>query len=198
MLTQAELNARPGDNIREKYQRLLRHIEAQRLVSTDDRINITATANGQHVSVVPRGPSIPLPLQVRQIGSDAFGVAEGYINGRLPLIQTISQGEKPLVDEDGVPHPPARLPLDRPILVVAEVRFRGDFSLDSVRITTKRPAELIRTGTANYISTGAGVITGHIPLAFSRGSRFIQFTLHNLQVRAYQDGGAQRVIYWPA
>lgn len=198
MQTAADLRALPGDSILEKYDRLLRHIEAQRLVSTDDRVLITATPNGQHVTVAQRGPSVPIPLQVRQIGADAFGVAEGYINGRLPLIQTISQGEKPLVDEDGVPHAPARLPQERPILVVAEVKFRGDFSLESIKITTKRPAELIRTGTANYISAGAGQITGHIPLAFSRGSRFIQFTLHNLQVRAYQDGGARRVIYWPA
>lgn len=198
MQTAADLRAMPGDNIREKYERLLRHIEAQRLVSTDDRVLITPTPNGQHVTVAQRGPSIPIPLQVRQIGTDQFGVAEGYINGRLPLVQTISQGEKPLVDEDGVPHAPARLSTDRPILVVAEVKFRGDFSLESIRITTKRPAELLRTGTANYVASGAGQITGHIPLAFNRGSRFIQFTLHNLQVRAYQDGKARRVIYWPA
>lgn len=198
MQTAADLRAQPGDNIREKYDRLLRHIEAQRLVSTDDRIVITATPNGQHVTVAQRGPSVPIPLQVSQVGNEAFMVAEGYINGRLPLVQTIRQGEKPLVDEDGIPHAPARLPMDRPILVVAEVKFKGDFSLESIKIVTKRPAELIRTGTANYIAAGAGLITGHIPLAFSRGGRFIQFTLHNLQVRAYEDAGARRVIYWPA
>lgn len=198
MQTAADLQALPGDSILEKYNRLLRHIEAQRLVSTDDRVLITATPNGQHVTVAQRGPSVPIPLQVRQIGTDQFGLSEGYINGRLPLIQTISQGEKPLVDKDGVPHEPARLPLDRPILVVAEVKFRGDFSLESVKIITKRPAEMLRTGTANYVAAGAGQITGHIPLAFNRKSRFIQFTLHNLQVRAYQDGNTRRVIYWPA
>lgn len=127
MQTAADLRAQPGDNIREKYDRLLRHIEAQRLVSTDDRIVITATPNGQHVTVAQRGPSVPIPLQVSQVGNEAFMVAEGYINGRLPLVQTIRQGEKPLVDEDGIPHAPARLPMDRPILVVAEVKFKGIF-----------------------------------------------------------------------
>lgn len=193
-----ELEATPGDNIRQKYNRLVRHIEGHRLISTDDRVFITPTPNGQHVTVAQRGPSVPIPLQVRQIGSKAFGVAEGFINGRLPLIQTIRQGEQPLVDADGAPHAPAQLPSDRPILVVAEVKFKGDLSLESVKITTQRPENLIRTGTANYIAEGEGLITGHIPLAFCRANRFIQFTLHNLQVRAYQDGGVRRIIYWPA
>lgn len=197
MQTPAELRAQPGDNILEKYHALLRHIEAQRLVGTDDRVLITPTAHGQHVSVTQRPPSVPIPLQVRQIGARSFSVAEGYINGRLPLIMT-NQGERPLVDEDGVPHLPARLPPDRPILVVAEVKFKGDFSLESIKITTKLPRELIRTGTANYAAAGQGTITGHIPLAFNRRGRFLQFTLHNLQVRAYQDGGTRRIIYWPA
>lgn len=198
MQTAGELQARPGEDIREKYTRLLRHIEAQRLVSTDDRVLITATPNGQHVTMAQRGPSIPIPLQVSQVGRDAFRVAEGYINGRLPLVPTISAGEQPLVDPDGVPHAPARLPLDRPILVVAEVKFRGDLTLASVKITTKRPTELLRTGTANYVAEGPGELTGHIPLAFNRGGRFLQFTLHNLQVRAYTDNNVRRVIYWPA
>ena len=198
MVTQAELQATAGDNVLEKYSLLRRYVQAMRLISDDSRVLITQSRTGQKVTLTQPPPTLPTPLQVRQIGRDEFSMAEGYINGRLPLIQTIRSGEQPLVDEDGVPHSPARLPLDRPILVVAEVKFRGDFSMESVRIATKRPAELIRTGTANYVATGAGQITGHIPLAFSRGSRFFQFTLHNLQVRAYQDGGARRVIYWPA
>jgi hypothetical protein len=193
----AELLARPGEEIRPAYDRLLRWIEAQRLVSTDDRVKITPTPNGQLVHATERPPSIVTPLQVNQAGANFYSVREGYVNGRLPLIQT-QQGEKPLVDEDGVPHPAARLPPDRPILVVAEVTFTSALALEKVLITTKRPRELLRTGTADYASATQGKITGHIPLAFNRSGRFIQFTLHNLQVRAYRDGSVPRVIYWPA
>lgn len=202
MNTSPELLARPGDNIREKYQRLLRHIESQRLVSTDDRVHVAATANGQHVTLTQRGPSIPTPLQVSQVGADAFVVSEGYINGRLPRIATIMDGEQPLVDEDGVPHTPARLPADRPIVVAAEVRFtilgaRLVTPLDGVKIITLQPERLLRTGSADYAASEQGPVVGHIPLAYSRGGRFIQFVTHNLQARAYLRG-RWRVIYWPA
>jgi len=198
MVTQAELQATAGDNVLEKYSLLRRYVQAMRLISDDSRVLITQSRTGQKVTLTQPPPTLPTPLQVRQIGRDEFSMAEGYINGRLPLIQTIRSGEQPLVDEDGVPHLPARLPPDRPILVVAEVKFKGDFSLESIKITTKLPRELIRTGTANYAAAGQGTITGHIPLAFNRRGRFLQFTLHNLQVRAYQDGGTRRIIYWPA
>ena len=194
----AELLARPGEEIRPAYDRLLRWIEAQRLVSTDDRVKITPTPNGQLVHATERPPSIVTPLLVSPSGTGFYRVGEGYINGRMPVILTSSGAEKPLVDEDGVPHPAARLPPDRPILVVAEVAFTSALALEKVLITTKRPRELLRTGTADYASATQGKITGHIPLAFNRSGRFIQFTLHNLQVRAYRDGSVPRVIYWPA
>ena len=196
MAIPSELLASPGDSIRQKYTQLLAWIDAQKLVSQDDRVTTNQTPNGQFVVMNQRPPSIVTPLQVAQSGKDGFVVREGYVNGRLPLILNKQGQEEPLVDPDGLPHKPAKLPPDRPILVVAEVTFTQTLALEKVLITTKKPNELLRTGAANY-STGTGKITGHIPLAFNRSGAFIQFTLHNLQARAYLNEGQRRVIYWP-
>lgn len=196
MAIPSELLASPGDSIRQKYTQLLAWIDAQKMISQDDRVTTNQTPNGQFVVMNQRPPSIVTPLQVAQSGKDGFVVREGYVNGRLPLILNKQGQEEPLVDPDGLPHKPAKLPPDRPILVVAEVTFTQTLALEKVLITTKKPNELLRTGAANY-STGTGKITGHIPLAFNRSGAFIQFTLHNLQARAYLNEGQRRVIYWP-
>jgi hypothetical protein len=192
----SELLASPGDSIRQKYTQLLAWIDAQKMISQDDRVTTNQTPNGQFVVMNQRPPSIVTPLQVAQSGTDGFVVREGYVNGRLPVIVNKQGQEEPLVDPDGQPHKPAKLPPDRPILVVAEVTFTDTLALEKVLITTKKPNELLRTGAANY-STGTGKVTGHIPLAFNRSGAFIQFTLHNLQARAYLNEGQRRVIYWP-
>jgi len=192
----SELLASPGDSIRQKYTQLLAWIDAQKMFSQDDRVTTNQTPNGQFVVMNQRPPSIVTPLQVAQSGKDGFVVREGYVNGRLPLIANKQGQEEPLVDPDGQPHKPAKLPPDRPILVVAEVTFTQTLALEKVLITTKKPNELLRTGAANY-STSTGKVTGHIPLAFNRSGTFIQFTLHNLQARAYLNEGQRRVIYWP-
>ena len=196
MAIPSELLASPGDSIRQKYTQLLAWIDAQKMISQDDRVTTNQTPNGQFVVMNQRPPSIVTPLQVAQSGKDGFVVREGYVNGRLPLILNKQGQEEPLVDPDGLPHKPAKLPPDRPILVVAEVTFTQTLALEKVLITTKKPNELLRTGAANY-STGTGKVTGHIPLAFNRSGAFIQFTLHNLQARAYLNEGQRRVIYWP-
>ena len=196
MAIPSELLASPGDSIRQKYTQLLAWIDAQKLVSQDDRVTTNQTPNGQFVVMNQRPPSIFTPLQVAQSGKDGFVVREGYVNGRLPVILNKQGQEEPLVDPDGQPHKPAKLPPDRPILVVAELIFTQTLALEKVLITTKKPNELLRTGAANY-STGTGKVTGHIPLAFNRSGAFIQFTLHNLQARAYLNEGQRRVIYWP-
>lgn len=196
MAIPSELLASPGDSIRQKYTQLLAWIDAQKMISQDDRVTTNQTPNGQFVVMNQRPPSIVTPLQVAQSGKDGFVVREGYVNGRLPVILNKQGQEEPLVDPDGLPHKPAKLPPDRPILVVAEVTFTQTLALEKVLITTKKPNELLRTGAANY-STGTGKITGHIPLAFNRSGAFIQFTLHNLQARAYLNEGQRRVIYWP-
>lgn len=196
MAIPSELLASPGDSIRQKYTQLLAWIDAQKMISQDDRVTTNQTPNGQFVVMNQRPPSIVTPLQVAQSGKDGFVVREGYVNGRLPLIANKQGQEEPLVDPDGQPHKPAKLPPDRPILVVAEVTFTQTLALEKVLITTKKPNELLRTGAANY-STSTGKVTGHIPLAFNRSGTFIQFTLHNLQALAYLNEGQRRVIYWP-
>lgn len=192
------LKASPGDNILRKYRQLADAVEALRLISMDDRIEVNQTPNGQHLTLLDAPASVFTPLQVRSAGQDLYSVGAGTINSRIPTIITRTGKEVPIVDADGVPHPPAPLGKERPIVVAAEVVFKGDLSLERVRIVTKQPSEIRQTGTANYVATGAGQITGHIPLAFLRRGTFFQFVLHNLQARAYLQGAAPRVLYWPA
>jgi hypothetical protein len=189
------IKARRGDSTLEKYGLLTKFLDGQALMSGDDRVIVTQTGKGQEVVLAQPRPSIVTPLQVSLSGSDRFRVSEGYVNGRLPMVKT-DQGEEPVVDEDGVPHAPARLPTTRPIVVVAEVTFKDDLAFDKVVITTRPPGEIKRLGSADISEKGK--LKGHIPLAFLRGARFVQFTLHNLQARAYRRLGTARILYWPA
>jgi len=193
----AELKAESGDKILPKFKKLVAWIDSQRLVSVDDRVLINSTPNGQHVSMVDRPPTISTPLQVRFNGTKFFSVSEGYINGKLPQIKPSTGALQDIVDLDGVPAPPAKLPQERPILVCALVTFTETFTLKSSEIVYRKPSEIPRTGSANYATTDK-TISGLIPLAYLRRNNFIQFVTHNLQVRAYLHNGSHRVIYWPA
>jgi hypothetical protein len=192
-----ELKAVSGDKILPKFKKLVAWIDSQRLVSVDDRILINSTPNGSLVSMVDRPPTISTPLQVRFNGDKFFSVGEGYINGKLPQIKPSTGQLQDIVDPDGVPAPPAKLPQERPILVCALVTFTETFTLKSSEIVYRKPSEIPRTGSANYATTDK-TISGLIPLAYLRGNNFIQFVTHNLQVRAYLHNGSHRVIYWPA
>jgi hypothetical protein len=192
-----ELKAESGDKILPKFKKLVAWIDSQRLISVDDRVLINSTPNGQHVSMVDRPPTISTPLQVRFNGEKLFSVGEGYINGKLPQIKPSTGQLQDIVDPDGVPAPPAKLPQERPILVCALVTFTETYFLKSSEIVCRKPNEIPRTGSANYAAKDK-TISGLIPLAYLRQNSFIQFVAHNLQVRAYFHNGSHRVIYWPA
>lgn len=193
----AELKAESGDKILPKFKKLVAWIDSQRLVSVDDRVLINSTPNGQHVSMVDRPPTISTPLQVRFNGTKFFSISEGYINGKLPQIKPSTGQLQDIVDPDGVPAPPAKLPAERPILICALVTFTETFTLKSSEIVCRKPSEIPRTGSANYAEKDR-TTSGLIPLAYLRKNNFIQFVTHNLQVRAYLHNGSHRVIYWPA
>ena len=197
MAIPSELLASPGDSIRQKYTQLLAWIDAQKMFSQDDRVTTNQTPNGQFVVMNQRPPSIVTPLQVAQSGKDGFVVREGYVNGRLPLIANKQGQEEPLVDPDGQPHKPAKLPTKRPLLVCAEVVFNKEFTLESCKIVTKEPKEIPRTGSAN-LAIKADKMTGLIPLAFIRKTTFFQFVTHNIQVRAFENAEIKTIIYFPA
>jgi hypothetical protein len=187
----SELKAEKGDKILPKFKKLVSWIESQRLVSVDDRVTISTTPNGTHVSMVDRPPSIVTPLQLRLNGKGFFSITEGYINGKLPKI-----GNQDIVNPDGISAPPTKLPVVRPILVCASVKFDNNYKLITSEIVCKEPKEIPRAGSANYLIDDKS-ITGLIPLAFLRRDIFIQFVTHNLQVRAYTHNGSYRIIYWP-
>ena len=193
----AEIEAKSGEKILPKFRKLVAWIDAQRLASVDDRVLVNTTPNGTLVSMVDRSPTITTPLAVRLSGTKFFSVGEGYINGKLPKIKPSTGVLQDIVDPDGVPAPPARLPEDRPILICVKVVFDKDFKLQSSEIVAEKPEKILRGGSADY-STADKTITGLIPLAFMRSNRFVQFVSHNLQVRAYLHNGSHRVIYWPA
>lgn len=192
-----ELKADKGDKILPKFKKLVAWIDSQRLISVDDRVLINTTANGTHVSMVDRPPSITTPLQVRRSGDKFFSVGEGYINGKLPKIQPSSGALQDIVDPDGVSAPPAKLPQERPIIICALITFTETYTLKSSQIVWEKPDKIPRTGSANY-AVADKTISGLIPLAYLRKDNFTQFVTHNLQVRAYLHNGSHRVIYWPA
>lgn len=192
------LLASPGDNVLNKYNQLLSWINQQKIISNDENIQITQTSSGQRAHFIGKKLSLITPLFVSQIGPKTYRVGEGYVNGRLPTILPEKGEEQPLVDPDGALHAPAPFPENKPFLVVVEITFTGSYGLKSVKITTKQPSELLRTGTANYVAAKEVQIIGHIPLAFYRKNRFIQFVSHNLQARSYNDNGISRVLYWPS
>jgi hypothetical protein len=192
-----ELKADKGDKILPKFKKLVAWIDSQLLISVDDRVLINTTPNGSLVSMVDRPPSIFTPLQVRFNGDKFFSVGEGYINGKLPQIKPSSGALQDIVDPDGIPAPPAKLPQERPIMICAQVVFDEAYSLKSSEIVWKKPAEIPRTGSANYAAKDK-TTTGLIPLAYLRANKLVQFVTHHLQVRAYVHNGSHRVIYWPA
>jgi len=192
----AALQAKTGEKILPKFKELVKWIDSQRLVSVDDRVLINTTPNGSLVSMVDRPPSIATPLQARFSGTKFFSVSEGYINGKLPQVKPSSGELQDIVDPDGVPAPPAKLPEIRPILVCAKVIFDSEYRFKSSQIVTEIPSKIPRTGSADY-ATAEKTITGLIPLAYLRTNNFIQFVTHNIQVRAFLHNGSHRVIYWP-
>lgn len=192
-----ELKADKGDKILPKFKKLVAWIDSQRLVSVDDRVLINSTPNGTHVSMVDRPPSIVTPFQVRRSGNKFFSVGEGYINGKLPQIKPSTGQLQDIVDPDGVPAPPAKLPQERPILICALVVFDETYKLKSSQIVWEKPGKISRTGSADYAIKDK-TISALIPLAYMRKDNFTQFVTHNLQVRAYLHNGSHRVIYWPA
>jgi hypothetical protein len=192
-----ELDAKSGEKILPKFRKLIQWIDAQRLASVDERISINTTSNGTLVSVVERSPSIVTPLLVRLTGTQYFSVVEGYINGKLPQITSKNGQLQDIVDPDGIPAPPARLPAVRPIMICALVKFDDAYRLKSSQIVCESPNAIPRAGSANY-STATREISGLIPLAFMRTSSLVQFVTHNLQVRAFSSNGTRRIIYWPA
>jgi len=193
----AALQAKPGEKILPKFKELVRWIDSQRLISVDERVLINSTINGSLVAMVDKAPSILTPLQVRFSGDKLFSVGEGYVNGRLPKIRPNQGDLQELVDPDGVPAPPKKLPLERPLLVCAEVVFDKEFKLESCEIVTKEPKEIPRTGSAN-LAIKAEKMTGLIPLAYIRKNIIFQFVTHNLQVRAFEYNQIKTIIYWPS
>lgn len=193
----AALQAKTGEKILPKFKELVKWIDSQRLVSVDDRVLINITPNGSLVSMVDRPPSIATPLQARFSGTKFFSVSEGYINGKLPQIKPANGELQDIVDPDGIPAPPAKLPETRPILVCAKIFFDSEYRFKSSEIVTEVPSKIPRSGSADYAAT-AKTITGLIPLAYLRSNNFIQFVTHNIQVRAFLHNGSHRVIYWPA
>ena len=192
-----ELEAQAGEKILPKFRKLIQWIDAQRLASVDERVSVNITPNGTLVSVVDRPPSIVTPLLVRLTGTQYFSIVEGFINGKLPQIKSKNGQLQDIVDPDGNPAPPARLPAVRPIMICALVKFDDAYRLKSSEIVCESPNAIPRAGSANY-SAATQEISGLIPLAYMRANSLVQFVTHNLQVRAFLSNGTRRIIYWPA
>jgi hypothetical protein len=49
----ANLKAKAGDKILDKFRALVAYIDTQKILSTDDRVQINETGNGTNITLLP-------------------------------------------------------------------------------------------------------------------------------------------------
>jgi hypothetical protein len=212
-----DLLAQPGDKILGKFKKLVAYIDAQKALSTDERVQINETPNGTQIMLLPKGGNLSFehPFKIKLEGRNAFRVSEGYVNNKLPLIRTRGINGKILhnilSETDGVGIIPSNL--ERPdtqwIFVCTILVTSGNEELVAyIECINSELAEkqqilmeemvLGKSHLPRNVDFFVGQREFYVPMAFMRTDRVIHnFTWHNIYYRTYKIGATNRVIFWP-
>jgi len=212
-----ELKAKPGDNILEKFKKLVSYIDGQKLVSVDERVQIEETGNGTNVMLLSKGENLTYdhPLKIRLIGDDTYRVDEGYVNHELPYIRTKGVKGKILhkIDsEEGVGIIPNNLQSKDYLWLFSCTYLTNRVNGTVTAYIECMNTELLEKQQANITELHLGKshiprpiddfqfdYEYYIPMAFMRQDKVIHnFCWHNIVVRPYKIGITNRIIFWPS
>lgn len=215
-----ELKAKPGDNILEKFKKLVSYIDGQKLVSVDERVQIEETGNGTNVMLLSKGENLTYdhPLKIRLIGDDTYRVDEGYVNHQTPFVRTAGRKGKILHtidEEDGIGIIPKNIrqkdtqwlftctivadPENKPQVYYIECMNTELLDQQNIKLSElvlgkshiPRPVDLFDASRIKY--------EYYVPMAFMRTDKIIHnFCWHNINARFYKIGITNRIIFWPS
>jgi hypothetical protein len=216
------LQAKAGDKILDKFRALVAYIDTQKILSSDDRIQINETGNGTNITLLPNAAPLNFayPLKINLLSDKQYFVSEGYVNNGSPKIKTantpslqdiLTEGKNRGIIKYSIP---PRGKLEQWLFCVVflqETTQAGvDFftavyidCLNSQEIETQaiNLSEIVLGGpyAPRPIDDQKGKREFYVPLAFMRADRVLhQFTMHNVYLRPYKVGAQHRVVFWPA
>ena len=216
------LRAKAGDKILEKFRALVAYIDAQKVLSVDDRVQINETGNGTNITLLPNPTSLNFayPLKISLLSNTQYRVSEGYVNNVSPKIKTKnSPSLKDILDiEKGI----GVIANSKPSRGITEIWLfcvvflqggavgePGEFNAVYIDCLNAQQLEdqnikikelvLGAPHRPRAIDDADGKREFYVPLAFMKTDRVLhQFTMHNVYLRPYNAGPAHRVVFWPA
>jgi hypothetical protein len=218
----ANLRAKAGDKILEKFRALVSYIDAQKVLSVDSRVLINETGNGTNIPLLPQigSASFTYPLKITLLSDKEYQVSEGYVNNELPKIKTKNKPKLQgiLTDEKnrGIieKNQDSSGALSMWLFCVVFLQDEGadgTTSFTAIYIDCLNYDEMLKQGinlpelvlggshAPREIDNLKGKREFYVPLAFMRADRILhQFTMHNVYLRPYNVGTQKRVSFWPA
>lgn len=214
----ANLKAKAGDKILEKFRALVAYIDTQKALSVDDRVLINETGNGTNITLLPNPTTLNFtyPLKILLLSDNQYRVSEGYVNNVSPYIRTRNSPilQDILDNEKGIGFiansSPPRGIIEMWLFCVVFLQGKGsDFRavyIDCLNAQQMREQKIIieelvlgSPHRPRAIDKAIGLREFYVPLAFMRADRVLhQFTMHNVSLRPYNAGLAHRVVFWPA
>jgi len=218
----ANLKAKAGDKILEKFRALVAHIDTQKALSVDDRVQINETGNGTNITLLPNSTSLNFtyPLKINLLSNTQYRVSEGYVNNQLPKIRTKNNPilQDILDIEKGIgfianSNPPRGInekwlfcvvflasggPDDPTGIVITYIDCLNAQQIEDQKIKME-DLVLGAPYAPRAVDKSVGLREFYVPLAFMRADRVLhQFTMHNVYLRPYKVGIQHRVVFWPA
>ena len=218
----ANLKAKAGDKILDKFRALVAYIDTQKILSTDDRVQINETGNGTNITLLPNPEflNFSYPLKINLLSNTQYRVSEGYVNNQSPKIRTknspvlhdILNLEKGIgfIANSNPPKGNSEIWLfcvvfldsaspDYPTKI--EVSYIDCLNSQQLQDQKIKIEELVLGAPhpPRPVDQYNGLREFYVPLAFMRADRVLhQFTMHNVYLRPYKVGVQHRVVFWPA
>jgi len=218
----ANLKAKAGDKILDKFRALVAYIDTQKILSTDDRVQINETGNGTNITLLPQIGSVSFtyPLKITLLSDKEYQVSEGYVNNEIAKIKTKNRPQIQSILEEGKnrgiieKNPDSMGAFSMWLFCVVFLQdnaANGTTSFTAVYIDCLNSAEMLKQGIIlselvlggphppREIDSLKGKREFYVPLAYMRADRILhQFTMHNVYLRPYKVGAQHRVVFWPA